>query len=182
MRQLFYLIFFLTTYSGAIAQRTYVTKQGFMVIKAFKGDSLNTYRFNNIVVILDYEKAYVDMSFKLDDSLDDIVPANRFFSDHDAKITTRLSIPKIETQPHPDWDFHTEGELYFNEKVYYMAGNGELKHHDGSQTLACYLMLQLEAMENFELIMEPFGKVKELHLFQTVLSQKSLDEFERGGY
>ncbi|MDW3212137.1 MAG: hypothetical protein R8N23_19870 [Reichenbachiella sp.] len=79
MRQLFYLIFFLTTYSGAIAQRTYVTKQAFMVIKAFKGDSLNTYRFNNIVVILDYEKAYVDMSFKLDDSLDDIVPSNRFF-------------------------------------------------------------------------------------------------------
>lgn len=168
--------------SQAIAQKTYVTKQGFMVIKAYEGDSLKSYRFNNIVVILDYDKASVDMNFKLDDSMDDIVPSNRFFSDHDAKITTRLSIPKIETQPHPDWDFHTEGELFFDEKVYYITGTGELKHHHGSETLACYLMLRLEAQKDFELIMEPLGKIKELHLFQTVLSQKSLDESNRSGY
>jgi len=70
-----------------------------MVIKAYEGDSLKNYRFNNIVVLLDYDKTYVEMRFKLDDSLDDIIPSNRFFSDRDAKITTRLAIPKIETPP-----------------------------------------------------------------------------------
>lgn len=168
--------------SVATAQKTYVTRQGFMVIKAFQGDSLNTYRFKNIMVILDYEKAFVDISFKLDDSLDDIAPSNRFFADYDAKITTRLSIPKIETQPHPDWDFHTEGELFLNEKAYYMTGNGELRHHDGSEILACYLMLRLEPMDGYELFIEPLGKVLEFHLFQTVLSQQSLDESGRSGY
>lgn len=168
--------------SVAAAQKTFVTRQGFMVIKAYEGDSLKSYRFKNIVVLLDYEKATVDLSFKLDDSQDDIVPSNRFFSEHDAKITTRLSIPKIETQPHPDWDFHTEGELIFDEKAYYMTGNGELRHHDGSVTLACYLMLKLEPVDGTELLMEPFGKVQELHLFQTVLNQQSVDENNRGGY
>ncbi len=153
-----------------------------MVIKAYQGDSLKSYRFNNIVVLLDYEKATVDLSFKLDDSLDDIVPANRFFSDHDAKITTRLSIPKIETQPHPDWNFHTKGELFYDEKAYYMTGDGELKHHHGSEIMSCNLMLRLEAVDGLELIMEPIGKVHELHLFQTVLSQKTLDGVERSGY
>ena len=178
-----FLLLVLLVNSGTThAQKTYITRQGFMVIKAFEGDSLKSYRFNNIVVLLDYGKATVDLSFKPDDSLEDIVPANRFFSDHDAKITTRLSIPKIETQPHPDWNFHTQGELIYDEKAYYMTGNGELKHHNGSEIMSCYLMLRLEAMEGFELIMEPIGKVHELHLFQTVLSQETLDEAERGGY
>lgn len=162
--------------SASLAQKTYITRQGFMVIKAYEGDSLKTYRFNNIIVLLDYDKATVDLSFKLDDSLDDIVPSNRFFSDHDAKITTRLSIPKIETQPHPDWNFTTTGELYFNEKVYYMAGDGELRHHDGSETLSCYLMLKLQPADEVELVMEPFGKIQELHLFQTVLNHVILDD------
>lgn len=153
-----------------------------MVIKAYEGDSLKSYRFNNIIVLLDYEKATVELSFKLGGNQNDIVPSNRFFSEHDTKITTRLSIPKIETQPHPDWNFHTNGELFYDEKAYRITGNGELKHHDGSEIMSCYLMLRLEAMEGFELIMEPIGKVHELHLFQTVLSQETLDEAARNGY
>lgn len=180
--KIIYTFLFFLVCTQSIAQNTYITYKGFMVIKAFEGDSLKSYRFNNIVVLLDYEKATVDLSFKLDDSLDDIVPSNRFFSDHDAKITTRLSIPKIETQPHPDWNFHTKGELFYNEKAYYMTGDGELKHHDGSEIMSCYLMLRLEAMDGFELVMEPIGKVHELHLFQTILSQETLDEAERSGY
>lgn len=161
--------------SVSLAQKTYITRQGFMVIKAYEGDSLKTYRFNNIIVLLDYEKATVDLSFRLDDGLEDTVPSNRFYSNHDAKITTRLSIPKIETQPHPDWNFSTKVELYFDEKVYYMIGNGELKHHDGSPTLACYLMLKLSPIDGVDLIMDPYGKVQELHLFQTVLNHVILD-------
>lgn len=174
-------LFILLICSQSIAQKTYITRKGFMVIKAFEGDSLLSYRFNNIVVLLDYDKATVDLNFKFNDSLDDIVPTNGFLSDHDARITTRLSIPKIETQPHPDWSFHTKGELSYNGKTYDMKGDGELKHHHGSERMSCYLMLRLEVMEGSELIMEPIGKVHELHLFQTVLSQKTLNEAERNG-
>ncbi|MEQ8625980.1 hypothetical protein [Ekhidna sp.] len=174
--KLWLLVGLLVSSGSAAAQKTYMTRQGFMVIKTYEGDSLKNYRFNNIIVLLDYEKATVDLSFKLDDSLEDIVPTNRFFSDHDAKITTRLSIPKIETQPHPDWNFSTKGELYYDEKVYYMSGNGELRHHDGSETLACYLMLKLQPIDGVELIMNPFGKVQELHLFQAVLNHVILDD------
>jgi len=170
------VFFFLLICTQAIAQKTYVTKQGFMIIKAYSGDSLKSYRFNNIVVLLDYDRAIVEMSFKLDDSLDDIDPSNSFFSNHDAKITTQLPIPKIETQPHPDWAFDTEGKLFFNEEVYYMNGNGELRHNEGSEVFSCYLMLRLELREDRELVLESIGKVKELHLFETVLNQKTLDK------
>ena len=82
--KLWLLVGLLVSSGSAAAQKTYMTRQGFMVIKTYEGDSLKNYRFNNIIVLLDYEKATVDLSFKLDDSLEDIVPTNRFFSDHDA--------------------------------------------------------------------------------------------------
>ena len=176
IRKFLLVLVLLTSSSAVLAQKTYITRQGSMVIKAFDGDSLKSYRFNNIVVLLDYERATVDLSFKLDDSLDDIVTSNRFFSDHDVKITTRLSIPKIETQPHPDRNFITTGELYFDEKVYYMVGDGELEHHDGSGIYSCYLMLKLQPVDGVELVMGPFGEIQGLYLFQTVLDHVILDD------
>ena len=182
MRWFLLMLMLMVSSRVLLAQKTYITRQGFMVVKAFEGDSLKSYRFNNIVVLLDYDEATVDLNFKLDDSLDDIVPSNRFFSDHDAKIIARLSIPKIETQPHPDWNFSTTGELYFDAKVYYMAGDGELRHHDGSETLSCYLMLKLQPADEVELVMEPFGKIQELHLFQTVLNHIILNDAGANDY
>ena len=153
-----------------------------MVIKAYLGDSLMSYRLNNIVVLLNYENATVDLSFELDGSLEESDPPNPLFSDHEAKITTRLKIPKIEIQPHPDWKFKTEGELFFKGTTYFMTGEGELKHHIGGEALACYLMMRLWPVADAELVIEKIGIVKELHLFQTVLSQNTVDGLEGRGY
>jgi len=185
MKTLFKIIsalFFLVICTQAIAQKTYVTKQGFMVIKAYSGDSSKSYQFNNIVVLLDYDNATVEMGFMLDDNLNGIISSKHFSSEHDVKITTRLAIPKIETQTHSNWEFHTEGELLYEEKTYNMTGKGELRHHNGSEVLSCYLMLRLEIGEGNELVFGSIGKVKELHLFQTVLNQRSLEELRGDGY
>ncbi|MEQ8681166.1 MAG: hypothetical protein RID25_15500 [Cyclobacteriaceae bacterium] len=168
--RLMVVVFLLLIYNQSVAQNTYTTRQGFIVINTYKQDSMKSYSFKNILVILDYEKSTVDLSFRLDDNQDNILASSPFSPEYDVRITTRLSIPKLETQPHPDRNFHTTGELLFDQNAYDMKGHGELSHHEGSEKLSCYLMLKLVPLEGTDLYISPLGEIKELHLFQTVLS------------
>lgn len=166
----------------ACAQRTYITRQGVLLVKALDGDSLATHKFKNINVLLDYDKAEVNIKFKLDDSLDDHIPANRFFSDHDIAIHSTLSLPEIETSSHPDRDFNIAGYLVYNEAAYYITGDGVLEHWEGSEVMSCLLTLDIKLRDETVLNLPNYGQVEDIFLLQTVLNRKVLDESEKIGY
>lgn len=164
------------------AQRTYITRKGKLVAKTLDGDSLVTHEFKNINVLLDYDEAEVVINFKLDDSLDDHIPSNRFFYDYDVAIKSRLSLREIETQSHPTRNFSIKGELYYNEAAYYITGDGLLEHWEGSEDMSCLLTLDIKLMDDAKLVLSPFGKVEDIHLFQTVLNREVLDQSGKVGY
>ena len=166
----------------AHAQRTYITRKGKLVAKTLDGDSLVTHEFKNINVLLDYDEAEVVINFKLDDSLDDHIPSNRFFYDYDVAIKSRLSLREIETQSHPTRNFNIQGELYYDEAAYYITGEGVLEHWEGSEVMSCLLTLDIKLMDDAKLVLSPFGKVEGIHLFQTVLNREVLDERANFGY
>ncbi|AFL83924.1 hypothetical protein Belba_1297 [Belliella baltica DSM 15883] len=166
----------------AHAQRTYITRKGTLVAKTLKGDSLVTHEFNNINVLLDYDKAEVVINFKLDDSLDDHIPSNRFFYDYDVAINSRLSLSEIETQSHPDRNFNIQGHLIYNEAAYYLTGDGVLEHIEGGEALACLLTMNIKLMEGTTLVLDNYGQVEDIFLLQTVLNQEVLDEWGKVGY
>lgn len=166
----------------AQAQRTYITRKGKLVAKTLDGDSLKTREFKNINVLLDYDKAEVIINFKLDDTLDDHIPSNRFFYNYDVALNTRLSLSEIETSSHPTRVFDLKGELLYNETAYYIKGNGVLEHWEGSEDMSCMLTMNIELMDNTKLFLGSFGWLEEIHLFQTVLNREVLDEWENAGY
>ncbi|WOK07257.1 hypothetical protein RT717_01300 [Imperialibacter roseus] len=166
----------------AHAQRTYITRKGTLVAKTLKGDSLVTHEFKNINVLLDYDEAEVVINFKLDETLDDHIPTNRFFYDYDVAIRSRLSLREIETQSHPIRNFSIQGELYYGEAAYYITGEGVLEHWEGSEVMSCLLTLDIKLMDDAKLVLSPFGKVEDIHLFQTVLNREVLDQSGKVGY
>ncbi|MEQ8879773.1 MAG: hypothetical protein RLO17_19570 [Cyclobacteriaceae bacterium] len=166
----------------AHAQRTYITRKGKLVAKTLDGDSLVTHEFKNINVLLDYDKAEVVINFKLDDSLDDHIPDNRFFYDYDVAINSRLSLSEIETQSHPDRNFSIKGELYYNEAAYYITGDGLLEHWEGSEDMSCLLTMDIKFMGNTGIVLGNYGQVEDIYLFQTVLNREVLDERQNTGY
>lgn len=177
-----YLILFALTISETFAQRTYITRKGTLVAKTRDGDSLVTHEFKNINVLLDYDKAEVIINFKLDDSLDDQIPANRFFYDYDVAIKSRLSLSEIETQSHPTRNFSIQGELYYDEVAFYITGVGVLEHWEGSEVMSCLLTMDIKLVDDTELVLRSFGQVEDIYLFQTVLNREVLDERGNSGY
>ena len=163
------LLFFLLASMEATAQRPYKSKAGLLAIKVVKDDTITTHTFRNVQVILDYERAEVDISFLLEGGSSEAKSFPGRSEAFNTKITTKLSLPKIETLPHPDQRFHTRGKISFKESVFELEGDGELRHHQGSETYSCSLMLQLNLLKGKALEIDQFGKVISLHLFQTVL-------------
>ena len=166
----------------AKAQRTYITRKGKLVAKTLDRDSLKINEYKNINVLLDYDKAEVIINFKLDDSLDDHIPSNRFFYDYDVAINSKLSLSEIETQSHPDRNFDLKGHLIYNEAAYYITGDGVLEHWEGSEYMSCLLTMNIKLMDDMKLKLGSYGQLESIHLFQTVLSQEVLDEREKTGY
>ena len=123
-----------------------------------------------------------DLGAKLDDSLDDHIPSNRFFYDYDVAINSRLSLSEIETQSHPDRNFNIQGHLIYNEAAYYLTGDGVLEHIEGGEALACLLTMNIKLMEGTTLVLDNYGQVEDIFLLQTVLNQEVLDEWGKVGY
>lgn len=169
MIQMSSLLLFLLVSMEATAQKPYKAKNGLLAIKAIKNDTIATHAFKNVQVILDYERAEVDISFLLEGDSSEPKSLPGRSEAFNTKITTKLSLPKIETLPHPDQSFHTKGQIIFRGTVFELDGNGELRHHQGSETYSCSLMLKLNLLKGEALEFDQFGKVISLHLFQTVL-------------
>ena len=163
------LLLFLLVSKEATAQKPYKTKNGLLAIKAIKNDTIATHTFKNVQIILDYERAEVDISFLLEGDSSEPKSLPGRSETFNTKITTKLSLPKIETLPHPDQSFYTKGQIIFRGIVFQLDGDGELRHHQGSETYSCSLILKLNLLKGEELGINPLGKVISLHLFQTVL-------------
>ena len=148
-----------------LAQKPYKSKGGLLVAKALNDYEATNHRFEDVTVILDYDRAEVEIRLTPKISKPDSV----FSIDTPLELKLSLSIPRIETQPHPDQYFFTRGKLKYGAKSLEIHGTGELEHQQGGETFSCSLMLSLKLPRSGGIHLDGIGDIIELYLHQMVL-------------
>jgi len=125
----------------------YQTRNGIINIVLPYHDSTITVHSKNLIVLLDYDNAYVEIELlfsKMHSGIDSIDTILKNIEGKSIKLNAKLGLSDINTHNHPPQRFHFEGFLVLNFEEIPITGEGHLQHLIGGESIDCRLGLNFE--------------------------------------